>query len=97
MQHNAATQYRPDPYAQDHGTYFQSGSNTTFSSPEPNHLGVDPYGRSQYHTYADQQDMGLGYGSPMYYSNPGSDYNGHPPPQHSVSRWRQHLYVISLT
>ena len=77
MQHNAATQYHSDPYSLDHGAYFQSGSNTTLSSPEPGHL-IDQYGRGHYQTtYSDQQDLSLGYGSPMY---------GHPPQQPIVSR-----------
>ena len=78
MQHNAATQYHQDPYALDHGTYYQSRSNTTLSSPEPGQLAIDQYGRSHYQTaYTDQQDLGLGYGSPMY---------AHTPLQQSVSQ-----------
>ena len=87
MQHNAATQYHQGPYALDHGTYFQSSSNTTFSSPESSHVVVDAYGRSQYQVgYSNQQDLGFGYGSPAYYLATGSDYLNHPPPQQSVSQ-----------
>ncbi|KAL8839499.1 MAG: hypothetical protein Q9170_001722 [Blastenia crenularia] len=82
VQHNAAMQYQPIPCRADGSPYLHSAPTTSYSSPEPRHIGLDQYHQRYYQNGPPKYDGDLPYElqasrrGDMVYPDPSKGYPG---------------------
>ncbi|KAL8942737.1 MAG: hypothetical protein Q9216_001485 [Gyalolechia sp. 2 TL-2023] len=82
VQHNAATDYQPNPYPADGSSYLHSAPKTSYTSPEPRDIALDQYNQRYYHngvpTYFHDQRYAIqgSTNEDMMYPDPTNDYLG---------------------